>query len=117
MHTQAREQHVRNCRNKQQLQAAASASFCTVVLDVGGHIFKTTEETLRSVKDSRLCHMLGQAESQAVGTKNLFIDRDGKVSTPVCCSCLPFMYCLLSGMFAGFCFHFGVFEVLQSNRR
>lgn len=73
------------------MHAAAGNRSCMVVVDVGGHVFKTTEETLCSVKGSRLCHMLGQAESQVAGTKNLFIDRNGKVSAHVCCSRLPLL--------------------------
>lgn len=141
---------VRACRDEQ--MAAAGASFCTVVLDVGGHIFKTTEETLCSVKGSRLCQLLKSAEyqtgshpclSQAAGLKELFIDRNGKVSAECCWSCLHFWLvcsatcCNEKGTTrhqhmsspwpyathpdnviccAVFCFHFGVLEIFPGQR-
>ncbi len=55
------------------------AESCRVVLDVNGVTYKTTQQTLCSVKGSRFPDLLGTADYIA-GGKKLCIDRDGQVT-------------------------------------
>ena len=55
------------------------AEQCRVTLDVNGVTYKTTQQTLCSVKGSRFPDLLGTADYTA-GGKKLCIDRNGQVT-------------------------------------